>query len=186
MGGNIWTVAGGGHKYEIFSTHPTREGTVAIVCTVESSPEINFVVADLSFRFKPLRVAKSSLVVGLYTDEPKGALVEVEAIPVPPGFPADMLDVALRVHRDDTPKLLRALTSGKDLHFLITNAAPPRERPFLAIPIRTIAHLMLYNDDTFKSLYEQTVERILISQDATRARQLSEGWYRRRTRGVDA
>jgi hypothetical protein len=153
---------------------------------VESSPEVNFVVSDIDFRFKPLRVTKSSLVVGLYTDEPKGALVEVETIPVPPGFPADMLDVALRVHREDTPKLLRALNSGKDLHFLITNAVSPREKPFLSLPVKTLAHLLLRNDDTFKFLYEQTVERILISQDATRARQLSEGWYRRRTRGVDA
>jgi hypothetical protein len=38
-------------------------------------------------------------VLGLFTDEPKGALVEVEAIPVPEESRNTMFDVVMLVHR---------------------------------------------------------------------------------------
>jgi hypothetical protein len=186
MKNNAWEVAGGGHEYRLSRVYSTANGTVEILCTVKSSPEVNFVVSDLSFRFKPLRTPRGSLVIGLFTDDPKGALVEVQAIPVPEEHRSRMLDVVMHVHREDTPKLLRALTSGNDVNFLIAKAASASERPFLTVPIAPLVHLMLSNDRMFKSVYEEAVEKVLWCQDATRTRQLNEGWYRRRTPGLDA
>ena len=80
----------------------------------------------------------------------------------------------------------RALASGDDLHCVLMNPAPPEERPLLSTPFNCLARCMLENDDAFKELYEETVEKVSVCQDATRARQLGEGWYRRRTPGRDA
>jgi hypothetical protein len=66
------------------------------------------------------------------------------------------------------------------------NPAPPEERSFLNNPLECFARFVLANDDAFKDLYEETIEKVSVCQDATRARQLGEGWYRRRTRGRDA
>jgi hypothetical protein len=96
------------------------------------------------------------------------------------------LDVVMSVHREDAHKLLRALASGDDLHFALMNPAPPEEKPFLSTPLHSLAHVLLANDDAFKDLYEETVEKVSVCQDATRARQLGESWYRRRTPGRDA
>jgi hypothetical protein len=154
---------------------------------VKSSPEVNFVVSDLRFNFKPLRLEHmGSLVLGLFTDEPRGALVEVEAISVPEEGRNTLLDVVMLVHREDTHKLLRALTSGDDLHFALMKPTPPEEEPFLADPLKCLARFVLAKDDAFKHLYEETVEKVSVCQDATRARQLSERWYRRRTPGRNA
>jgi hypothetical protein len=78
-------------------------------------------------------------VLGLFTDEPKGALVEVEAIPVPEESRNTMFDVVMLVHREDAHKLLRALASGDDLHFALMNPAPPEEEPFLSDPLQCLA-----------------------------------------------
>jgi hypothetical protein len=190
MQGNAWKIVGSGHEYTLSRTYSSSGGsatTLEIICTVKSSPEANFVVSDLRLRFKPLRLEQEgSLVLGLITDEPKGALVEVEAIPVPGESRNTMLDVVMLVHREDAHKLLRALASGHDLHYVLMNPAPPEEKPFLTNPLEYLARLVLANDDAFKSLYEETVEKVSVCQDATRARQLSEGWYRRRMPGRDA
>jgi len=77
--------------------------------------------------------------LGLFTDEPKGALVEVEAIPVPEESRNTMFDVVMLVHREDAHKLLRALASGDDLHFALMNPAPPEEEPFLSDPLQCLA-----------------------------------------------
>jgi hypothetical protein len=125
-------------------------------------------------------------VLGLFTDEPKGALVEVEAIPVPPEGRTTLLDVVMLVHPDDTYKLLRALASGDDLHFSLMEPAPPEEEPFLDDPLDCLARFVLANDGEFKDLYDETIENVAECQDATRERQLSENWYRRRTPGRNA
>jgi hypothetical protein len=141
--------------------------------------------ADL--RFRPLRLEQEgSLVLGLFTHEPKGALVEVEAIPVAEESQNTMLDVVMLVHREDAHKLLRALASGDDLHCALMNPAPSEEKPFLSDPLECLARFVLTNDDVFKGIYEETVEKVSVCQDATRAGQLGEGWYRRRTPGRDA
>ncbi len=187
MQGDVWKVNGSGHEYTLSRTYSSPGKAVEIICTVKSSPEVNFVVSDLRFQFKPLRLRQNgSLVLGLFTDEPKGALVEVEAIPVPEEGRNTMLDVVMLVHRDDAHKLLRALASGDDLNFALMNPAPPEEKPFLSNPLECLARFVLANDDAFKELYEETVEKVSVCQDATRARQLGERWYRRRTPGRDA
>jgi hypothetical protein len=187
MQGDAWKIDGSGHEYTLSRTHSSTRGTAKIICTVKSSPEVNFVVSDLRFNFEPLRLEqKGSLVLGLFTDEPRGALVEVEAIPVPEESRNTLLDVVMLVHREDSHKLLRALASGDDLHFVRTKPAPPEEKPFLADPLECLARFVLANDDAFKDLYEETVEKVSVCQDATRARQLGEHWYRRRTPGRDA
>ena len=57
---------------------------------------------------------------------------------------------------------------------------------FLDDPLDCLARFVLANDDEFKDLYEETVEKVAECQDATRERQLSENWYRRRTPGRNA
>jgi len=137
---------------------------------VKSSPEVNFVVSDLRFQLKPLRLEQEgSLVLGFFTDEPKGALVEGEAIPVPEERQNAVLDVVMLVHREDAHKLLRALASGDDLHFALMNPAPPEEKPFVSNPPECLARFVLANDNAFKDLYEETVEKVSVCQDATRA-----------------
>jgi hypothetical protein len=187
MQGDDCKINGSGHEYTLSRTYSSSRATVEIICTVKSSPEVNFVVSDLRFQFKPLRLERNgSLVLGLFTDEPRGALVEVEAISVPEESRNTLLDVVMLVHREDSHKLLRALASGDDLHFALMKPAPPEEKPFLADPLECLARFVLANDDAFKDLYEETVEKVSVCQDATRARQLSEHWYRRRTPGQDA
>lgn len=184
MQSTAWNVTGGGHGYRLSRTYSSPQATVEVVCMVQNSPEVNFVVPALSFYFKPLHLKQEcSLVLGLFTDEPKGALVEVTAIPAPEESRSTMLDVAMHLHPEDVPKILRALSSRQDLHFVIANPAPPDEKPFLS---NCLVQLVLPNDGAFKIPYDNAVESVLVSQDATRARQLGEGWYRRRSPGVDA
>ncbi|RQH08696.1 hypothetical protein [Bradyrhizobium sp. RP6] len=131
----------------------------------------------------PLRFGQhKSLVLGLFTEEPKGALVEVEVI----GANGGASDAVLLVHREDAHKVLRAIASGDDLHFAIMRPAPPDEEPFLADPLDSLAWLVLVNDEQFKALFEDATEKVSICQDATRARQLRENWYRRRTPGLNS
>ena len=126
------------------------------------------------------------LVLGLFTDEPKGALVEVETVSVPEDFPDAEFDMMMNVHREDVHKLLRALSSGDDLHLALMKPAPPEEEPFLDEPLDCLVRFELANDSAFKELYEETVEKVSVCQDATHARQLGENWYRRRTPGLNA
>lgn len=187
MQSTVWQVGGGGHEYRLSRTYSSPWAAVEVVCIVRSSPELNFVVPILSFYVKPLRLKQECpLVLGLFTDEPKGALVEVNAIPAPEELRNKVPDVAMHLHQDDVHKILRALSSGHNLHFLIANPAPPNQRPFLSIPINCLIQLELPKDAEFKLLYDQVVEKISVSQDATRARQLNEAWYRRRSPGRDA
>jgi hypothetical protein len=187
MQGGVWKVNGSGHEYTLSRIFSSAETAVEIICTVKSSPEVNFVVSDLRFHFKPLRRLESgSLVLGLFTDEPKGALVEVETIPALEQGRSASSDVTMLVHREDAHKLLRAISSGDDLHFAVMNPAPPEERPFLNDPLECMARLVLANDDAFKELHEEVVEKVSACQDATHARQLGEHWYRRRSPGRDS
>jgi hypothetical protein len=185
--GDAWKIVGSGHEYALSRSYSSHRGAVEIVCTVKSSHEVNFVVCDLRFYVQRLRLKpKGFLVLGLFTDEPKGALVEVETISDPEAAHNPMPDVMMQVHREDAHKLLRALASGDDLHFALMNPAPPEQKPFLTHPMECLARFVLSNDGEFKELYEETVEKISVCQDATRARQLGEGWYRRRTPGQNA
>ena len=187
LGAEEWQVEGSGHEYTLTRTYSSAEATVRIICTVKSSPEVNFVVTDLRFQFKPLALKQDGpLVLGLFTDEPKGALVEVEALSVSAENRSRLLDVVMLAHRDDTHKLLRALASGDHLHFMIVNAAPPEEEPIVGDPLDCLARFVLENDSEFKDLYDGTVEKVAVCQDATRERQLNENWYRRRSPGLNS
>lgn len=187
LGAEGWQIEGSGHEYMLSRIYSSSEATVRIICTVKSSPEVNFVVTDLRIQFKPLALRQDGpLVLGLFTDEPKGALVEVEALAVSAENRSRLLDVVMLVHREDTHKLLRALGSGDDLHFAIMNAAPPEEEPVVGNPIDCLARFVLENDNEFKDIYDETVEKVAACQDATRTRQLGENWYRRRSPGLHA
>lgn len=189
-----WQVAGSGHEFTISRTYSLPDlssaettATLKIICTIKSSPEVNWVCSDLRFNFKPLRLPhERPIVLGLFTDEPKGALVEVRALPVPKDNRDALLDVVMLVHSDDVTKLLRALLSGKELTFVLMNATAPDEKPFVKAPPEFLARLSLPNDQEFKKLYDEACEQVAHCQDATRARQLGEGWYRRRSPGRDA
>jgi hypothetical protein len=189
-----WQLAGSGQEFTLHRTYswsaPSSAETTAalkIICTIRSSPEANWVFSDLHFNFKPFRIAhERSIVLGLFTDEPKGALVEVKALPVPEDSRDALLDVVMLAHRDDVTKLLRALSSGKGLTFALMNPAPPDEKPFLKDAPELLARFALPNDPEFKELYDEACEQVANWQDATRERQLEEGWYRRRTPGRDA
>jgi hypothetical protein len=189
-----WQVAGGGHEFTISRTYSLfgpssaeTTTTLKIICTIKSSPEVNWVCSDLRFNFKPFRLPhERPIVLGLFTEEPKGALVEVQALPVPEDSRDALLDVVMLVHHDDVTKLLRALSSGNELTFVLMNPAAPNEKSFVKDAPEFLARLSLPNDQEFKNLYDETCEQVAHCQDATRARQLGEGWYRRRTPGRDA
>lgn len=91
------------------------------------------------------------------------------------------VDVGLCPHPDDVIKCVRALSSGKDMTFMLLEPLPPDQEPFLALPLRPLLRLTLPNDIRFKQLYDEQYDRLSTAQDATRARQFREGWYRRRS-----
>jgi len=187
-----WEVTGSGHYFEISRRYiwphqpmPGRAAELQIICNVESSKEVNAVVSRLRFRFRPINVTVASLVLGLFTKQPKGALVEVEAMMFSkePGGLDD--EAALIPHAEDMPKLLRALTASQPLEFLLAVPMPPEREPYLGDKAQFLAGTTLDNDQQFKTLYETAIENVWVCQDATRVRQLAEGWYRRRTPGVN-
>jgi hypothetical protein len=65
--------------------------------------------------------------------------------------------------------------------FFILSPAPPELEPFLKQPFDPLLKFNLPNDLGFKRLYGEVRDQIERSHDATRARQLREGWYRRRS-----
>jgi hypothetical protein len=91
------------------------------------------------------------------------------------------LDVVMLVHREDAHKLLRALALRRRSSLCTNDSGSPEEKSFLIYPLECLARFVLANDEAFKELYERTVEKVSICQDATRARQLGEGWCRRLT-----
>jgi hypothetical protein len=186
--GSKWKRTGGGHEYRLLRAYTSsHDGDVRleIECIVESSKEVSSIDTRLIFRLKPFRQSHNgSLVVGLFTSQPKGAFVEVKSITVPPENRDDFLDVVLQVHNGDVHKTLRALTAGDEMHFLLIAPTPADQEPCLGDKPTYYARFALENDDVFKELYDDTVERVEVCQDATRARQLGEKWYRRRTPGL--
>jgi len=182
--GSDWSVTGSGHEFTLSRKYSSQGETIEIICDVRSSKEVNSVVSDLRVRFSASHFHQhKTLVLGLFTDEPKGALVEVEVIGSA-GHGAS--DIVMLVHREDAHKILRAIASGDDLHFAMMRPAPPDEEPFLGDPHDSLARYVLANDGQFKVAYEDAIEKVSICQDATRARQLRENWYRRRTPGVNS
>ena len=182
--GSDWFVTGSGHEFTLSRKYSSRGETIEIICDVRSSKEVNHVVSDLRVRFSAFHFHQhKSLVLGLFTDEPKGALVEVEVIGPDRSGASDIM---MLVHREDAHKILRAIASGDDLHFAMITPAPPDEEPFLNDPLDSLAKYVLANDGQFKVAYEEAIEKVSICQDATRARQLRENWYRRRTPGENS
>lgn len=185
--GADWSVAGSGHEFTLSRTYASRGETIEIICDVRSSKEVNHVVSDLRVRFTAFHFHQhKSLVLGLFTDEPKGALVEVEVVGPDRIGHSGASDIVMLVHREDSHKMLRAIASGDDLNFAMMRPAPPDEEPFLSDPLDSLARYVLANDAQFKVAYEDAIEKVSICQDATRARQLRENWYRRRTPGVNS
>jgi hypothetical protein len=188
--GDQWKSVGSGHEYRLLRDYTSANDKgvcLRFECVVKSSKEVNSVESHLLLRLKPFRRKhKGSLVVGLFTAEPKGALVEVEVTIIPEESQNDLLDVLMWVHKDDAHKTLRALAAGDELQFALMAPAPPDQKPYLNDTSECYARFTLENDGDFKKLYDETVEKVSVCQDATRARQLSELWYRRRTPGVDA
>ena len=151
---------------------------LTIRCMLQSSPDMNI---NTVFRIylKPYQISRRMpLVMGLFTAEPKGGLIEVEAIP---GGGMKDVDVGLCVDQDDVIKCLRAIYSGRDMTFMLLESLPSEQEPFLALPLRPLLQLTLPNDLEFKRLYNEQLDRLSTAQDATRARQFREGWYRRRS-----
>lgn len=145
------------------------------------SIEANRVTLSLSVHVGPIHLqSKTAMVMGLFTDELKGGLVEVEAIPIAEQYRDDGLNVVMHVHEDDIPKCLDALRAGTSFHFLLGPSPPPPAAPNITPENKFTIALPLPNDATFKSLYEQGLEQVEKSHRATRARHLQEGWYRRR------
>jgi hypothetical protein len=145
---------------------------------VRTSNDMNQIHTDLRVHLKPYRIsANKPLVMGLITSELKGGLVEVEAIP--DEWNEDS-DVGLCVDRDDVLKCLRAVSSGQQLTFMLFESLAAERDPFLDLPLRPTMKFELGNDQKFKQLYAECLERVATSQDATRARHIREGWYRRR------
>jgi hypothetical protein len=118
--------------------------------------------------------------MGLFpVDQTTGGYVEVLALPT--DGPRDLLlDAVLCVHGGDVHKCLRAILSGKELMFTLMAPAKPDADSFVQLPPKSALSFRLPNDLGFKQRYDEICGQIEQSQDATRARHLREGWYRRR------
>jgi hypothetical protein len=106
--------------------------------------------------------------MGLVTaDHSKGGIVNVRACPIE----GDRNTALLAVEgRPDVQKCLSAISSGKEMFFMLGNQA----RYFVKLP--------LPNNGEFKTLYNETYERVARAQDASR-----DGLYLKRfLRGFDA
>lgn len=192
-----WSVHGGGIvlDYRLSGIYrlsglapPEINGMLRFDCML-TSHEANRIDCGLRVHLKPFHLSdKKSFIMGLFpTDGSTGGLVEVLAIPNI--WDADAkTETSFCVHEDDVPKCLRAISSGKELNFLIIdqeNPPPDPTRSFVKLPVDPLVNLRLTNDQEFKRIYEETCDKIEISHDATRARQLGEGWYRKRSWATD-
>ena len=165
---------------------PDTTAVVKINCTLDSSRDIQRVTCNLRFLFRPFQIPEETyLILGLFTEDLKGGFVEAEAFPLENKLEEGDKFISLTMHDDDLAKCVRVLTAGKDMTFMLMTPTPPDRRPFIEMPPKPLVKLPLPNDLQFKRLYDQSYEEIEITQDATRARHLREGWYRRRTPGVD-
>ena len=167
---------------EMLSPNPNM--TLRIDCTITVSNDVNWMKSVLAIRLQPFRLlAEKALIMGLSTADSKGGLVEVLAIPIAQKS-VNSPEVVLRMHEDDVPKCLRALSSGSDMTFILINQSepePPPECSFVKLPAKPIVTLALPNDLEFKGFYDAACKLVAASQDATWARHLSEGWYRKRS-----
>jgi hypothetical protein len=157
--------------------------TMRISCSVESSSDINWIKTHLHINMRPFEFPPSkTLVMGLFTADAKGGLLEVQAIKARPEWRNDeVLDGAFGLHEDDVLKCLRALSSESDLFFAVYKTTPTDREPLIARGAQPLFKLQFPNDQNFKRLYAESCERVARGQDGTRARHLHEGWYRRRT-----
>jgi hypothetical protein len=186
-----WQVEGGGPvlHYKLTRTydrvpakHPNDPATtISIRVSLTGSKDNNSIDRVLRIHLRPFRVPKETLVMGLFTaDQAFGGFVEVHALPVPSNAPRDLLDAVLCVHKDDVTKCLRALSSGRDLILALTAPAKPDAEPFVELLLKSALTFELSNDLEFKLRHDHASSLIEKGQDATRARHLREGWYRRR------
>jgi hypothetical protein len=186
-----WQVEGGGLllQYKLTRTydrvpakHPNDPATtISIRLTLTGASDNNSIDRVLRIHLRPFRAPKETLVMALFTtDQAFGGFVEVHALPVPSNAPRDLLDAVLCVHKDDVTKCLRALSSGGDLIFALMSPAKPDAEPFVELPPKSALTFVLSNDLEFKLRHDHASSLIEKSQDATRARHLREGWYRRR------
>ena len=187
-----WEVLGGGSilDYGVVRTwswsgfpEPNTTASLRIECGLTSF-EANRVVCRLNLRFRPIKIQQTAtLVMALFTEEPKGGFVEVQAIPMLQEWRINNssdFDIAMNIHEDDVPKCLDALCSGTPFNFGLLKPVEPTNKTFLSLPPDFIVRLSVPNDLDFKRLYEQSYSQIERSHEATRARHLGEGWYRRR------
>jgi hypothetical protein len=180
-----WSLDGGGGLllYHLTRTYnfseQTPDATVRIYFIVKSTDDLT-ISTGLRIFLKPFALKKEwKLVLGLFTKDYEGAFMEVNALPNVAGGLFG-LDAAICVHDDDVPKCVSAISSGKEMAFLILHTLPPKAEPFLKPPLDPLVNLNLPNDPEFKQLYAEVCEKIEQSHNATRARHLREGWYRRR------
>ena len=150
---------------------PNTTATLRLDCRLESAVGGNFIHPILTLYFRPFRlVHETSLVMGLVTaDQSKGRIVEVRACSVEGERDSAVLTVGLGVEgRQDVQKCLSAISSGKEMFFMLGD----QTRPFVKLP--------LPNDGEFQRLYSETYERMARAQDASR-----DGFYLKRfLRGV--
>jgi hypothetical protein len=185
-----WEILGGGPilDYSVARTYswsgspsPNATATLRIECGLTSF-EANRIPCSLRLNFRPFQIERTTtLVMALFTEELKGGLVEVQARPIPQDARSKLLDIALNVHEDDVPKCLNALCAGTPFCFGLIKPVEPPGKSFLDLPPDFMVRLDVPNDLDFKRLYEQSYAQIERSHEATRARHLREGWYRRRT-----
>jgi hypothetical protein len=162
------------------SPSPNATATLRIECGLTSF-EANRIPCSLRLNFRPFQIERTTtLVMALFTEELKGGLVEVQARPIPQDARSKLLDIALNVHEDDVPKCLNALCAGTPFCFGLIKPVEPSGKSFLDLPPDFMVRLDVPNDLDFKRLYEQSYAQIERSHEATRARHLREGWYRRR------
>ena len=184
-----WEAKGGGAllSYRITRTFTfpditTPDGvcTLRIDVGLDSSSEMNGVEHTARLHLRPFPLSTNKLfVMGFFTSGSKGGFLEIEAIPNI-WEPDEALTAALCVHQDDVTKFLRALLSGGAITFVLLDVVASDLPSTVSPPFDPYVKLILPNDLSFGSLYKQTIENLTMGEDATRARHISEGWYRRR------
>ena len=149
---------------------PGATATLRLDCRLESSVR-GFIYSNLTLYLRPFRLLhETSLVMGLVTaDQSKGGIVEVRACPVEGDPDTALLAVGLGVEdRQDVQKCLSAISSGKEMCFMLGNQTRP------------IVKFALPNDGEFQRLYNETYKRMARAQDPSKV-----GLYLKRfVRGV--
>jgi hypothetical protein len=118
--------------------------------------------------------------MGLFTEEGRGGLVEVKALHADEEWRQGVFDTVMHVHEDDVPRCVDAMRAGKPFNFLLAPSLPPPNPSNISTETKWIVGFELPNDGMFNALYKVGYEHVEASHNATWARHLSEGWYRRR------